>query len=229
MNRTRGPQGLAADVRVAPARQLSRVHWTVPVFLFLPAIAIALARRSSRMGAGEALLWALGGYVFWTLTEYWLHRIVFHFEPDDGHRRAAALDHPRRPPRPSERPAAARDAAVGQHPARGRVLRAVRARARRHAAPPFAPASWSGYLVYDMLHYYVHHLPARTATRGAAQLHELHMRHHFQDHDARLRRQRALLGPRLRHGAEARGAGRPGTRPGCIATDGLCRARVRGL
>ena len=22
--------------------------------------------------------------MFWTLTEYWLHRIVFHFEPEDG-------------------------------------------------------------------------------------------------------------------------------------------------
>ena len=59
-----------------------------------------------------------GGYAFWTLTEYWLHRVVFHFEPEHGHRRAAALDDPRRPPRPPERPAAARDAAVGQRPAR---------------------------------------------------------------------------------------------------------------
>ena len=28
--------------------------------------------------------WLLGGYLFWTLTEYWLHRIVFHFEPEKG-------------------------------------------------------------------------------------------------------------------------------------------------
>ena len=27
---------------------------------------------------------AAGGYAFWTLTEYWLHRVVFHFEPDHG-------------------------------------------------------------------------------------------------------------------------------------------------
>ncbi len=24
------------------------------------------------------------GYALWTLFEYWLHRIVFHFEPEDG-------------------------------------------------------------------------------------------------------------------------------------------------
>ena len=36
-------------------------------------------------GAGAlTLVWLLCGYVFWTLTEYWLHRIVFHFEPDSG-------------------------------------------------------------------------------------------------------------------------------------------------
>ena len=25
-----------------------------------------------------------GGYFFWTLTEYWMHRLVFHFEPEEG-------------------------------------------------------------------------------------------------------------------------------------------------
>ena len=30
------------------------------------------------------IVWIAGGWVFWTLTEYWLHRIVFHFEPEDG-------------------------------------------------------------------------------------------------------------------------------------------------
>ena len=36
------------------------------------------------MGLGTLLAWALVGYGVWTLTEYWLHRIVFHFEPEDG-------------------------------------------------------------------------------------------------------------------------------------------------
>ena len=74
-----------------------------------------------------------------------------------GARRAAPLDHPRRPPRPPERPAAAGDAAVGERAARARLLRPVRARARRpsrcvrgrvprrlpglrHAALPRAPS-----------------------------------------------------------------------------------------
>ena len=32
----------------------------------------------------DPLVWVAAGYVVWTLTEYWLHRIVFHFEPDHG-------------------------------------------------------------------------------------------------------------------------------------------------
>ncbi len=32
----------------------------------------------------QLLLTMGAGYVVWTLTEYWLHRIVFHFEPEQG-------------------------------------------------------------------------------------------------------------------------------------------------
>ena len=31
-----------------------------------------------------ALGYALGGYLLWTLAEYWIHRVIFHFEPEDG-------------------------------------------------------------------------------------------------------------------------------------------------
>ena len=40
------------------------------------------------MSVAAALGLALGGYALWTLFEYWLHRIVFHFEPEDGSARA---------------------------------------------------------------------------------------------------------------------------------------------
>jgi len=38
----------------------------------------------------------------------------------------------------------------------------------------------TGYLLYDMTHFHVHHHKART--RLERKLRELHMRHHFQDH-----------------------------------------------
>src|ERR1700760_3830611 len=64
--------------------KLSRVHPAVPPILFLPAI-IALVVLGLVPGAGWATpAWIVGGYLFWTLVEYWLHRLVFHFEPAKG-------------------------------------------------------------------------------------------------------------------------------------------------
>ena len=44
-----------------------------------------------------------------------------------------------------------------------------------------APPSSTGYLGYDMLHYHVHHHRPKSAL--GKRLRELHMRHHFQDHE----------------------------------------------
>ena len=63
--------------------RFTRVHPIVPVLIFAPAIGLLLGHGIAWLGLGAALAWALGGYVFWTLTEYWLHRVVFHFEPDE--------------------------------------------------------------------------------------------------------------------------------------------------
>src|SRR3954466_973423 len=62
----------------------SRVHPSVPVILFAPAIAILFVLGVERAATGTAVLLAAGGYLLWTLTEYWMHRLVFHFEPEDG-------------------------------------------------------------------------------------------------------------------------------------------------
>ena len=64
--------------------KLSRVHPTVPLYIFVPAIVVLFtlgARESTTLGS---LALATGGYFFWTLTEYWMHRLIFHFEPEEG-------------------------------------------------------------------------------------------------------------------------------------------------
>ena len=66
---------------------------------------------------------------------------------------------------------------------------------------PFTGGFLAGYLIYDELHYHLHHRPP--TTRLGRGLRELHMRHHFQDDERGFGYQRALLGPRLRHVAEA--------------------------
>lgn len=165
--------------------RLSRVHWSVPLFIFLPAIAVVLVQALGELAAWETLLWALGGYAFWTLTEYWLHRIVFHFEPENG--LGARMhwiihgvhhDHPNDPLRLVMPPSVSVPLAALFFGLFVLVLGTPTAYA-------FAAGFWAGYLVYDMLHYYVHHLPGgrRPSAWVPRKLHELHMRHHFQDGD----------------------------------------------
>src|ERR671920_943988 len=65
--------------------KLSRVHPAVPVFIFVPAIAVLLGFAvDGGMSAVGVIGLFVAGYFFWTLAEYWIHRVIFHFEPEDG-------------------------------------------------------------------------------------------------------------------------------------------------
>ena len=123
---------------------------------------------------------AIGGFLFWTLTEYSIHRFVFHFEPEKGI--GARLhwiihgvhhDHPNDPLRLVMPPS------VSVPLARCSSCSSGSCSARRRLRPS-AAASSRGYLAYDMTHYYVHHRMPQVGPRR--KLRELHMRHHFQDH-----------------------------------------------
>ncbi len=161
--------------------RFTRVHPAVPVVLFAPVILILAVTGFGRSGALPAVGWIAGGYAFWTLTEYWLHRTVFHFEPE--HPLGARLhwmihgvhhDHPNDPLRLVMPPSASIPLALLFCGLFWFVLGPA-------AAPAFAAGFLSGYLAYDMLHYHVHH--HRPRTRVGRKLRELHMRHHFQDPD----------------------------------------------
>ena len=60
--------------------KLSHVHPATPAVLFLPVVAFALYLAASRDGAGPLTIagQVVAGYLAWTLTEYWLHRLFFH-------------------------------------------------------------------------------------------------------------------------------------------------------
>jgi dihydroceramide fatty acyl 2-hydroxylase len=159
--------------------RLSRVHPAVPVLLFVPTILFLFLHGATELGALSAAAWAAGGYVFWTLTEYWLHRIVFHFEPEDGF--GARLhwiihgvhhDHPNDPMRLVMPPSVSVPLALGFYALFVFVMGTDRATA-------FASGFLAGYLAYDMTHYHLHHHLPRT--RLGRRLREQHMRHHFQD------------------------------------------------
>jgi sterol desaturase/sphingolipid hydroxylase (fatty acid hydroxylase superfamily) len=158
---------------------LSRVHPAVPVMIFVPAIALMAGWALSSLGAVTVLAFALAGYALWTLFEYWLHRIVFHFEPADG--LGARLhwiihgvhhDHPNDPLRLVMPPAVSVPLAAA-------VFAVLYLIFGSHYAPALGAGFFTGYLVYDMMHYYLHHF--RPHGRLGRMLRERHMRHHFQD------------------------------------------------
>jgi len=159
--------------------RLSRVHPVVPPIIFAPIIALLFGLGQADTPALEVTAWILGGYVLWTLTEYWMHRLVFHFEPEHG--LGARLhwiihgvhhDHPNDPMRLVMPPSVSVPLAAIFY---GLFVLAV----GMPDAHLLGAGFLAGYLAYDMTHYHVHHKKART--RLGRLLYELHMRHHFQD------------------------------------------------
>ena len=159
--------------------RFTRVHPAVPVLIYAPVIAVLLLTGEQRVGLANSFGLMLGGYAVWTLTEYWLHRVVFHFEPQKG--LGARLhwmihgvhhDHPNDPLRLVMPPSASVPLATAFCLVFWLVLGSDH-------APAFSAGFLAGYLAYDMVHYHVHH--HRPRTRVGRRLRELHMRHHFQD------------------------------------------------
>jgi sterol desaturase/sphingolipid hydroxylase (fatty acid hydroxylase superfamily) len=159
--------------------KFTRVHHYVPIVIFLPAIVVLFGYGIDRNAFGPALAYAFCGYLLWTLAEYWIHRVIFHFEPEDGlgarlHWMVHGVhhDHPNDPLRLVMPPAASVPLALVFYAAFWLVLGADRAFA-------FGAGFLAGYLAYDMIHYALHH--HTPTTRLGKWLRELHMRHHFQD------------------------------------------------
>jgi dihydroceramide fatty acyl 2-hydroxylase len=157
----------------------SRVHPAVPVVIFLPAIAALSWWALQGLGVGPFLGLFVGGYVLWTLFEYWLHRVVFHFEPEQGI--GARLhwiihgvhhDHPNDPLRLVMPPAVS-------VPLGGLIFLFLYLLFGNPDGVAIDSGFVAGYLLYDMTHYHLHHHVPRT--RLGRLLRELHMRHHFQD------------------------------------------------
>ncbi len=174
-----GASRLAAALPGADARSSdARAPGVVPL-IFGPAIVVFAVRAFYDMSVLKTILGILAGYGIWTLSEYWIHRVVFHFEPERGigarlHFLVHGVhhDHPNDPMRLVMPPAVSVPlgtlfwlffAVVFELP----------------FAWAIAAGFFAGYLFYDMLHFALHHAHAKN--RVAKRLRELHMRHHFED------------------------------------------------
>src|SRR6185295_12559526 len=56
----------------------SHVHPATPAVMYLPLVGFSMYLALQRTPAANAFAWLVGGYLVWTLFEYWFHRLFFH-------------------------------------------------------------------------------------------------------------------------------------------------------
>jgi 4-hydroxysphinganine ceramide fatty acyl 2-hydroxylase len=160
---------------------LSKVHFTVPLYIFVPVILFCIY-KSVVLNIGLAPfveLFALGLFV-WTFTEYVMHRFVFHYVPKDKPwaMRMHFIFHGVHHDYPS-------DAKRLVLPPSVSIPLAVIFYLLFHAILPvnmiwgFFPGFILGYLIYDISHYAIHHFNFKGAFWKKIKQH--HMLHHYQD------------------------------------------------
>jgi sterol desaturase/sphingolipid hydroxylase (fatty acid hydroxylase superfamily) len=161
--------------------RLSRCHPALPAMLWGPVSALLLA-LGLRSGLGPLAVLGLGmtGVLAWTLTEYLLHRWVFHWQPADPRLRRLVY-----PVHQLHHDVQEWDRLVAP-PLMSVPLALVLFAAARAIVPP--PSVYPlfggfilGYLGYDYIHLYTHF--ARPRTRLGKGLRRRHLQHHFARHD----------------------------------------------
>jgi sterol desaturase/sphingolipid hydroxylase (fatty acid hydroxylase superfamily) len=159
--------------------KLSRVHHLAPLFVYVPIVGglLYLTVMSMPIAAATAALFA--GYVVWTLVEYLGHRFLFHYRARTPlGRRVGFLihgvhhDHPNDPLRLVMPP-------LMSLPIMATAWLIFRIVFGAGYLFPVLAGFMTGYLVYDMLHFHVHHGHPRTAV--GRMLRFRHMHHHFRD------------------------------------------------
>jgi len=159
---------------------LSKVHFTVPLYIFIPVIAFFTYRSFAyHISAGDFIIYFLAGLVVWTVTEYLLHRFIFHYEPtsDFGKKmhfifHGVHHDYPRDKKRLVMPPSASIPLAIMFYFLFSLFL-------QQQFLFAFFAGFILGYLVYDMLHYAMHHHNFKNPVLKKIKQH--HMLHHYQD------------------------------------------------
>lgn len=160
---------------------LSKVHFSVPLILYIPVIAYFLYKGIALEHNSVLTFLAVfgGGLLFWTFTEYALHRFLFHFEPSSSWGKKLHFmfhgvhhDYPNDAMRLVMPPSVSVPLATGFYFLFVWVLPA-------HIVPVFFASFMTGYLFYDISHYALHHATFKNAFWKKLKQH--HMLHHYTD------------------------------------------------
>jgi sterol desaturase/sphingolipid hydroxylase (fatty acid hydroxylase superfamily) len=160
---------------------LSKVHYSVPLFIYIPVIVLFIYRAFAidNNKIGWFFLCLVAGIFIWTITEYLLHRYIFHFVPKSkwGLRlhfifHGVHHDYPRDAKRLVMPPSASIPLALLFYFLFRWLLPA-------NMMDAFFAGFLVGYLVYDMTHYAIHHANFKSSVMKAVKQH--HMLHHYSD------------------------------------------------
>lgn len=161
----------------------SRIHPITPFVAWLPVVAVVLYRSVSRhdLGVlGVAGVFALG-VLAWTLSEYVLHRYVFHWQKDTPRgRRIHFLLHGVHHDYPNDGDRLVMPLGFSV-PLSVIFYSLFYFTMGLRFGEPFFAGFVIGYLMYDGTHYAIHHFKQRTRLGKWVKRH--HMLHHHLDHD----------------------------------------------
>lgn len=160
---------------------LSRVHWTVPLWVFVPIIMILLYRGIYILSlpTTEIILLVIYGLIVWTFTEYTLHRFVFHHQLKSSvGKRIHFLIHRVHHDYPKDSKRLVMPPSVSLPLATFFYL-LFRALIGNTYLMPFFAGFLTGYLFYDITHYAIHHFNMRSKFWLWIKNH--HSKHHYQN------------------------------------------------
>ena len=162
--------------------QFSRTHWSMVPILFVPAMLVCLYIGIANHGVSwtGALVSMFFGGLTWTLTEYWLHRLLFHWEPPGkfGERMHFVLHGVHHKwPRDRLRLVMPTMVSVGLF----WVFLGLWLVLFGRYAYTFHAGFAIGYMFYDLSHYYMHH--GRPRWNWLKELRKHHMVHHSPKHE----------------------------------------------
>jgi sterol desaturase/sphingolipid hydroxylase (fatty acid hydroxylase superfamily) len=162
---------------------LSRVHPSVPLIIFVPVILymLYLSIIDFKIGALSIIGLVIFGLFIWTITEYLLHRFVFHWElKSELGARIHFIFHGVHHDYPSDSRRLVMPPSVSIPLATlfyflfsfliGNIF-----------VLPFFAGFLTGYLFYDITHYAVHHFNIHSKFWLAIKNH--HIKHHYQNPD----------------------------------------------
>jgi sterol desaturase/sphingolipid hydroxylase (fatty acid hydroxylase superfamily) len=161
--------------------KFSRIHPATPFVVYVPLMAFMIYRSAARLDAATIAALYLGGLFVWSLTEYWLHRLVFHWTKDSPRgRRIHFLLHGVHHDFPNDRDRLVMPLLTSAPLAViFYTLFYVCLGGVKYAEPIYAGFTL-GYLAYDGTHYAVHHF--KQESRIGRFLKRHHMLHHHADH-----------------------------------------------